>query len=206
MRIMFFSVAALLAAPALAQGAPSSFNGPFVGVQGGWQQDRQTLEFTTGGLTTRGSERADGLLYGGQVGYDFRLGQTVFGIEASMTGRTGAGFLDDGADTYRLTQGRTVGTTARLGFLVGPDALIYGRGGYTNTQYRLEDGPFRASENRDGWTVGAGYEQMFSRNVSARLEYNYADYGKDVLFAGQGTPSELQYRRHGVTAGLNFRF
>ncbi|WP_439491405.1 outer membrane protein [Blastomonas fulva] len=213
MRIMILSAAALLATPAMAQvGGPigdrPSFDGPFVGIQGGWQQDRQTLEITTGGFTTRGSEKSDGLLYGGQVGYDFRLGQqAVFGIEVSLTGRTGSTILDDGFDTYRLTQGRTVGTSARLGYLVGPDALIYGRAGYSNAQFRLQDGGFRANENRDGFMLGAGYEQAVGRNVSARLEYNYSDFGKDDLGTfGAGSPSELQYRRHGVTAGLNFRF
>lgn len=197
----------LVAAPVFAQGAPESFNGPFVGIQGGWQQDRQKLE--TGSALTSGTLKSDGVTYGGQVGYDFRLSpSTVLGAEVSLTGRTGDTTLNDGFDSYELRQGRTVAATARLGFLATQDGLLYARGGYANARYTLKDAPFEASEDRDGYTVGAGYEQMLGRNASARIEYNYSDFGKDK-FSTVGLPNdtaELNYRRHAVTAGLNFRF
>ena len=206
MRTLMFAAAIMAAGPALAQATPDVFNGAFIGVQGGWQQDRQTLALTTGGTTTSATDKGDGLLYGGQVGYDFRLGgPAVLGLEASITGRTGSRMLDDGLNSYSLTQGRTIGTSARLGVLVGNSGLFYGRAGYANAQYRLRDGATRISQDRDGYTLGAGYEQLVSRNVSARLEYNYADFGRDRL-EGLAPGSELQYRRHGVTAGLNLRF
>lgn len=205
MRILILT-AALAASPALAQAGPEVFNGPFVGVQAGWQQDRQTLELLAGGFTTRGSENADGLLWGGQVGYDVRLASPlVFGIEASVTGRTGSRILDDGINSFRLSQGRTIGTSARLGVLAGRDSLFYGRVGYANAQFRLQDGGLVATENRDGYTLGAGYEQVLARNVSARVEYNYSDFGRDRLPA-LAPGSELKYQRHALTTGLNFRF
>jgi outer membrane immunogenic protein len=206
MRILVLAAAGLVTAPVLAQASPDVFNGPYAGIQAGWQQDRQTLEIQAGGFTTRGSETGSGLLYGGQIGYDFRLASPlVFGIEASLIGRTGSRILDDGVNSFRLSQGRTIGTSARLGVLVGRDSLFYGRLGYANAQFRLRDGNFMATENRDGYTLGVGYEQAISRNVSARVEYGYSNFGRDRLPA-LAPGSELQYRRHALATGVNFRF
>ncbi|OYU16255.1 MAG: hypothetical protein CFE37_00795 [Alphaproteobacteria bacterium PA4] len=206
-----FVLAALaVAAPVLAQDAPQSFNGPYVGVQGGWQQDRQTLDVTRGGLVTTGKQNKDGFAYGGQVGYDARIGSNiVLGAEVALTGRTGTAPLANGGG-LELKQGRTIAATARLGFLLGPDSLIYGRGGYANARYTLRDANTNISENRDGYTVGIGYEQIVARNVSARVEYNYARFGNDnlpALAADLGASNaKLKYGRNAVTAGLNFRF
>ncbi|WP_416907510.1 MAG: outer membrane protein [Polymorphobacter sp.] len=201
MRMIFLGLvpAALFAVPALAQPA-QPFDGAFVGAQAGWQQDRQTLEIGN----ASGSESKDGLGYGGQIGYDFRLSpSTVFGIEAALTGRTGESFIDDGFTVFRLTQGRTISTTARLGVLTDPQGLAYVRGGYANARFNLDDGgPLTVSEDRDGWTLGAGYERYITPNVSARLEYGYSDFGRDRLTQA----ADLKYQRHAVTAGVNFRF
>jgi outer membrane immunogenic protein len=192
------ATAAAVAAPAMAQDA-ERFNGPFIGGQLGWQQDRQTL--TVGTLEAKNN--ASGLSYGGQLGYDFRLGgSTVLGLEAFMTGRTGQTEFDD----FDLRQGRTFGATARLGYLLDESGLLYARGGWANARFTADDGVDRVSENRDGFTVGAGYERYLSDNVSARIEYNYSDFGKDDLSAIAGPGAELAYRRHAITAGVNFRF
>jgi len=207
-----FALAALaVAMPALAQDAPANFNGLYAGIQGGWQQDRQTLRVTSGGTETKAVSKDDGLAYGGQVGYDFRLSpSTVFGVEVALTGRTGNGRFNNGAGIADLSQGRTVSATGRLGYLVDPSGLLYVRGGYANGQYKLDNGLTRVSEDRDGYTVGAGYERMLTQNVSARVEYNYSDFGKDdlpvVAAALAATSADLKYRRHAVTAGINFRF
>lgn len=198
------AVAALVAAgPALAQTAPEAFNGPFIGAQAGWQQDRQTLQQTNGGVVSEATAKSDGFAYGGQIGYDFRLSPSVvLGAEVALTGRSG----DNNFDDFDLSQGRTISTTARLGFLTDPAGLAYVRGGYANARYTLDDGFDRISENRDGYTIGAGYERMVAQNVSARVEYNYSDFGTDDLGATFGNSAELDYSRHAVTAGVNFRF
>ncbi len=206
-----FALAALAAAaPVLAQGAPETFNGPFIGVQGGGQQDRQTLTVTDGTGTSKASQNKDGFGYGGQIGYDFRLSPSVvLGAEVALTGRTGSSLLDNN-DPLELKQGRTIAATARLGYLAGPDGLVYVRGGYANARYTLRDANTNISENRDGFTVGAGYEQQLARNVSARLEYAYSQFGNDnlpALAADLGvTQAKLKYSRNEVKAGLNFRF
>jgi outer membrane immunogenic protein len=187
--------AAALAGPAAAQEA-ANFNGPFIGGQLGWQQDRQSLDLGTLPATVTRA-KGDGFAYGGQIGYDFNLGSAVLGIETSLTGRTGTNRFP----SFDLEAGRTINVTARAGWLVTPEGLLYARGGYSNARFSITN-PAGPSENRDGYTLGAGYEQMLARNVSARIEYNYSDYGNDNL-PGAG---RLNYHRHAVMTGVNFRF
>jgi len=199
-RIIFAALAAAtIAAPALAADGEKSFQGPFIGGQFGWQQDRQSL--TTGTVppaTARAS--SDGFAYGGQIGYDFQIGKAVLGLETSITGRTGqtrfAGF--------DVEQGRTINVTGRAGWLITPEGLAYVRGGWSNARYSITN-PTGPSENRDGYLLGVGYEHKLASNISARLEYNYADYGNDIL-PGIGGGSTLNYHRHAVMTGINFRF
>lgn len=201
---------AAAAVPAFAQDTTANFNGPFIGIQGGWQQDRQTVNANVAGVNISASNKNDGLLYGGQIGYDARVGENVvLGVEAALTGRTGRGTFSDGTSNYTLTQGRTIDATARLGYLVDPQGLLYARAGYTNARFNLDDGFTKDGENRGGFKIGAGYERMFATNVSARLEYNYSGFGSEDLtgFAtGVVNSADLKLNRHAVTAGLNFRF
>jgi outer membrane immunogenic protein len=192
------AAAAAVATPAMAQNA-ERFNGPFIGAQLGWQQDRQSLDVGDAAA----SNNASGLSYGGQVGYDFRVGSNVvLGLEGSLTGRTGSTDFDG----FDLRQGRTFGATARLGYVLDEAGLLYARGGWANTRLTVADGADRVSENRDGFTVGAGYERYLSDNISARIEYNYSNFGSDNLADQFEGPADLNYSRHAITAGVNFRF
>ncbi len=217
----FAAVAALAAAsafsvPAAAQTGSvvsdaTPFNGPFIGIQGGWQQDQQRLAVANSTGLYSARDRTSGFGYGGQIGYDYRLNPyAVLGVEASATGRTGNGRSYDGyGDVYDLRVGRTFNATARLGYLIRPDSLVYVRGGYSNARFDTNNGFGNDAENRDGYTVGVGYEQAIARAVSARVEYNYSEYGNrnlyDAAFNNQGSVAS-QYRRNAVTAGLNFHF
>lgn len=208
LKFVFASALALAAVPTL---AAEPFNGPYVGVQGGWQQDRQTLRLTDNGVTARATNSNSGFAYGGQIGYDLRLSPgTVLGGEVAVTGRTGNGTLSDGTGSVAISQGRTIAATARLGYLVDPQGLLYVRGGYANTRFTVDDGFGATSGNRDGFTVGAGYERMLGSNVSARLEYAYSGFGgEDLPDVANGIgvdTADVKFNRHAVTAGLNYRF
>ena len=211
LKFVFASALALSAMPALAADEANAFNGPYVGIQGGWQQDRQTLRVTTNTGAVQASNNNSGLAYGGQIGYDLRLSPgTVLGFEGSLTGRTGTGTLSDGTNSIDISQGRTFTATARLGYLVNPQGLLYVRGGYANTRFKLDDGISQISGNRDGYTVGAGYEHMLGTNVSARVEYAYSGFGSENFASftpalGVNT-ANVKFSRNAVTAGLNYRF
>ena len=209
-KYVFAAALAAAAVPAFAQDNTVGFNGPFIGIQGGWQQDRQTLNANVAGVNLSATNKNDGLAYGGQIGYDARLGdKAVLGVEAALTGRTGRGTLSDGTSNYTLRQGRTIDLTARAGILLDPQGLLYVRGGYSNARFNLDDGTTKDGANRGGFKVGAGYERLLAHNVSARLEYNYSGYGSEDLtgFAtGIANSADVKLRRHAVTAGVNFRF
>jgi outer membrane immunogenic protein len=196
---VFAAALALAAVPALAQDAQQNFNGPFVGIQGGWQQDRLGVDI---GIDS-GSLKIDGFAYGGQIGYDLQTSSNVVvGGEFSVTGAISNTIVDG----FKLGLGRTLNATARLGYVLSGNHLIYARGGYTNARFTADDGFDKEGENRDGFTLGAGYEQAFAKNVTARLEYNYSDYGSEDLTDLVGARASAGLSRHAITAGLNLRF
>ena len=200
MKHLIFTViaATAIAAPAAARDA-DSFDGPFAGVQLGWQQDRRSATTSLVPPTTT-RVKGDGLVYGGQLGYDANLGSVVIGVEGSITGRTGS----NNSAALDLETGRTINVTGRAGFLVSSNSLLYARGGYSNARFSITN-PAGNSENRDGYTFGAGYERSLTDSIFARIEYAFSDYGSDAL-PGLGGPVDIKYRRHGVTAGINLRF
>jgi outer membrane immunogenic protein len=69
-------------------------------------------------------------------------------------------------------------------------------------------------ETRSGWTVGAGLEWGLLQNWSAKIEYNYLDFGTDRsphLFtsganAGSTVLRDVDTHIHVVKVGLNYRF
>ena len=64
------------------------------------------------------------------------------------------------------------------------------------------------SSHRDGYTVGAGLEYMFAQNWSAKLEYQFYDFGSSRFIAPAALIPLGSFRTedHTVKAGLNYRF
>jgi outer membrane immunogenic protein len=104
--------------------------------------------------------------------------------------------------------------TGRLGYSWGP-ALFYAKGGYAYSSHSetltLGGAPiaFTLDRNhRDGYTVGAGVEYLFTPNWSAKAEYQYYDFGSSRFIAPTplvpfGTFSNVE---HTLKAGVNYRF
>ena len=199
MRTKIFAAALIassaLAAPAFAQDA--TFTGPRAEAVVGW--DRVTDEsFNT-------DSSRDGVVYGGQVGYDFQRGNAVFGVEGEVTGATTKNTSNNVLvvpDTLRTKAGRDLYVGARVGFTVGERTLVYAKGGYTNAQFKNE---YRSAttnisdrENVDGWRLGAGAEVKLSGNVYAKAEYRYSRYDDNN--------SGVDAKRHQVIGGVGVRF
>ena len=64
------------------------------------------------------------------------------------------------------------------------------------------------SDHRDGYTVGAGLEYMFAPNWSAKVEYQYYDFGNAAFTAPVALAPFGSFRNdeHTVKAGINYRF
>jgi outer membrane immunogenic protein len=164
-----------LAAPAFAQD-DTTFSGPRVEALTGYDSVK-----TNG----NGLGNPDGFLYGAGLGYDFRRGNAVFGIDAELTDSTAsvntvAGPIDATRDIY-------VG--GRAGLVLGTKALAYVKAGYSNA--RIEGAGF--NNNGDGLRVGAGLEYDLGNKLFAKAEYRYTNYEQDV-------------ERHQLLGGIGIRF
>jgi outer membrane immunogenic protein len=200
-------------APAPVPVAVYNWTGFYIGAHGGYGwADKGWTDTTTGPFSI--SHNADGFLAGGQIGFNYQINNIVFGIEgdlswADITGGTSSGRF--GGETFD-TRIDWLGTlTGRVGFAFN-NWLIYGKGGFAWANERLSYTAalpaFAGSseETRTGWTVGAGIEYGFWNNWSAKLEYNYMDFGsRDVAYA-PGIGFDVDQQVHAVKLGLNYRF
>ena len=201
MKVSAISILALMAASSIPAAAQAEmFNGPSAGLQAGWSQNDLRQPRTELGATTIDGSKESAVL-GAMIGYDKQFGGFVLGAEAGLSFGTNDR-LSSGSGTTRTTidPKRSFDLTARAGYLLTPETLVYGRAGYTNdrirTTFATGTGTISASEYRDGWLVGGGVERAVTQRLSARLEYRYAD-----LRAGHGKDD-----RHQVLSGLVFHF
>ncbi|AJA08522.1 outer membrane protein-like [Sphingopyxis fribergensis] len=196
--ISFALVASLAAAnPAAAQ----TFEGPYVGAQAGWNQNKLgTVESDIG--TAQVDRSRDAATAGIFAGYNI---QPANGIVVSAEGAVNFGFDDgvtrsqkDAMGSINPEYGFDLGV--RAGYLVTPNTLVYARGGYENIRASVRvldlEGPRSGKDNFDGWTIGGGVERAVTDRISGRIEYRYSDLG------GSGT----KFERHQVLAGVAYHF
>ncbi|GKQ51621.1 outer membrane protein [Bradyrhizobium sp. Ce-3] len=161
---------------------------------------------------------SDGRFMGGvQAGYDWQLSPMwVIGLEGqySWVGGHQLNAIFPGGYVYNNNQRGIGSITGRVGYTWGP-GLIYVKGGYAysdnNETVTLGGAPvgFALSDNHsNGWTIGGGAEYMFAPNWSAKVEYQYYDFG-DSRFTAPGAlvpVGSFHNDEHTVKAGLNYRF
>jgi outer membrane immunogenic protein len=114
------------------------------------------------------SEDLSGVIAGGLVGFNWQAGMFVGGIEADYQWSDQKVSIFDA--TFRISSFATV--RGRAGVAVD-NVYIYGTGGYAHFEFKGEDSTFSVTENRGGWTVGAGIDVAVVGNLIARGEYLY---------------------------------
>ena len=183
-----------------------SWTGFYIGGNLGYSSGRASNTDTlsvgaTGAIVASSTGRNDvnGVIGGGQIGYNWQASNWLFGLETDIqgSGERGSSTLvcvgcsDDGSNiTANLTQRLNwFGTfRGRIGFLAAPTLLLYGTGGLAYGQVQtggtvtgnvglLTDALPGTSSTRAGWTLGAGVEGQISGNWTAKLEYLYMDLG-----------------------------
>jgi outer membrane immunogenic protein len=171
--------AALAATPAFAQdGAAQNFNGPHIEAIAGYDS------------VNGGGDSTDGILYGIAGGYDFRINNMVLGIEAEAAESTAG----DCAGGVCVDASRDLYIGGRIGAVVSPNVLVYGKVGYTNARVQVTSGNVTDGTNLDGIRAGAGVEWQFRNSpISIRAEYRYSNY-------------EAGLDRHQGVVGLAYRF
>jgi outer membrane immunogenic protein len=135
------------------------------------------------------------------------------------------------ASAHSLTEW-LASVTARLGYTPWDRWLLYVKGGaaWAGDKYNLSgsactlittsptvcaaSSPFdlRAKETRFGWTTGLGVEYAFWDNWSAKLEYDFYDFGtRHVTFTDQLGKfnlggADINQRINVIKFGVNYRF
>jgi outer membrane immunogenic protein len=214
-----------------------SWTGFYIGGHVGWgwgDTDSTVLEATNTFFPqgTVNPSSFDGLLGGGQIGFNYQTGQFVFGVEAEGTWGSLAG---DSVHTAVLLANREARThidgqwmvtlAGRFGVAVGT-SLFYVKGGAawadlgatTNSINTLNGAigqTVSGSETRSGWIIGGGLEHSFGGNWSAKIEYNFLDFGTSTVTRSgtnflTGLPVSVQRdadtQIQVVKFGINYRF
>ncbi|MFL9840930.1 outer membrane beta-barrel protein [Sphingomonas sp. ST-64] len=180
---------AVVALPAAAQDA-EPFTGASVVALGG-------IDHTSSGP----GDPLTGFVYGGAVTYDLGEGKLRYGVEAEATGSTMDGCYTMGGTAVRscTSFGRDLYVGGRVGVVLNPSLMLYGKAGYTNARATgTFDDPSTAASpdlrfegNDDGYRLGGGLEYDAGKFL-IRTEYRYSDYGAD--------------RRHQGTVAVGVRF
>jgi outer membrane immunogenic protein len=196
----------------------ANWTGFYVGLNGGggWGTSDHTTTGTLGGVGVTTSDfDVSGGLFGGTFGYNRQLGQWVVGGEADL----------DWADingTQTFTIGKFVGSAltrldyldtvrARVGYSWGPSMLyVTGGAAYGSVTAQLSgnvtalaaSGFVGQSDTRLGWTIGVGYEYMFTPLLSGKVEYLHVDLGTNT----QLLVDNVKFYSEIVRGGLNWHF
>jgi len=205
--------------------APPQFNwtGWYFGgnVGGGWTQGT-VIDTTTGGSFGAGNQGT--FIGGGQAGFNYQIGNAVFGVEGFFDGiarnnnNASTIVTGMGGDLFQADAHATwVATLAgRLGF-TGPGFdhwLFYGKGGgawvgYDDTVSNLTTGFSSSTSNsQTGWMAGAGVEWAFATYWTAKVEYQYIGLNNFSV----GSPFGMnQFAVHNAnvqtaTFGINYLF
>ena len=152
------------------------------------------------------------------------MGQWVYGLEVqgSLADIDGKGSCVGGAANCRSTVDGLITLAGQFGLALDR-TLVYVKGGaawahmtfdVSNTGLLFKPcgadaclvAGGEASDDRWGWMVGAGIEHAVMNNWSAKLEYNYMDFGNKTYLINDAPAFDVSQKVHLVKAGLNYRF
>ncbi len=210
-----------LKAPVKAPPPVLSWTGCYVGanIGGGWADKDYTDPLAVPPDNILGSHTATGVVGGGQVGCDYQVGSWVFGARGTVdAANLKATHLALG-DFYSTSIPWFATATARVGYTVLPNLLLFGQGGFAwvrdhETKVDLVTGLLEgtADVTRTGWTLGAGAEYLITANWSVFAQYNYMDFGTNrTIYTTPEIPPalfplDIRQRMQTVLLGVNFRF
>ena len=220
MKRMFFVLASLAAltgsaaAADLARPAPQqyykapvaplvySWTGFYLGINGGGGFGRSAWD-TTGGFDISGG------VVGGTLGYNYQVGQAVFGVEGDIDWADISGTTNTACPFGCKTTDNWLSTVrGRLGYAADRFMPFITAGGAFGDIRASTPGFAGANTTNAGWTVGAGLEFAIAGNWTAKAEYLYVDLGKINcgISCGAATTDNVSFTTNLVRAGVNYRF
>jgi outer membrane immunogenic protein len=150
----------------------------------------------------------NGGVFGGQIGFNWQAGKTVFGIEATYSSSSVQGnsacflVLECKRDVESI--GTVVG---RLG-LAMDRSLLYVLGGVawaevTSQVSFIGINLVSESNTHMGWTAGIGLEHALTNNLTFKIEYSHIDLGTEQYFGIADIDVKMDIVRLGVNLKLN---
>jgi outer membrane immunogenic protein len=183
-----------------------NWTGFYAGINGGWGFGNSDLSNVLGS----NSFDIDGGLVGGTIGYNYQMGRVVLGVEGDMDwsdirGTTTSGPCFAGSCE---TRNRWLGTArGRIGYAFDRIMPYVTAGGAFGDVRMNAIGLPGQTDTRAGWTAGGGVEFALTGPWTAKVEYLYADLGKETCNAANcGVPTNVDFTTSIVRAGLNYRF
>lgn len=145
----------------------------------------------------------DGFVGGGQIGYNYQMGQFVLGLEADLQGAD----LSSGNNLGLLNVKTDYFGTVRARVGVAFDRFMpYITGGwaYGNVKSSIPAIGFSSDRSHTGgFAVGGGLEYAVTNNIIAGIEYLYVDLGeKNILGANTKVGTDFSV----VRARLSYKF
>ncbi len=177
---------------------PYNWTGFYVGINGGGGWGRS--DFST--PLASESFNISGGLVGGTLGYNYQMGQVVFGLEGDIdwSNIRGSGVCGGLSCSVRNDWLGTV--RGRLGYAIDR-FMPYVTGGAAFGDIKTSvAGVGDAHTTKAGWTVGGGIEAAIAGPWTAKVEYLYVDLGRGGSVLG----SDAKFQTNIVRAGLNYRF
>ncbi len=192
--------------------AAANWTGFYVGVivGGTWSN----ANWTDPGSGFADTVATSGFTGGGQVGFNYQIGQFVWGLEGDFSGAALSGSDTDAAGFAHATKTSWISTvTGRLGYAVS-SMLFYAKGGAAFSDERdtvttpaglVFNG---STSTRVGWTAGGGAEYAIDHYWSALVEYDYLGLGSQSVSSPVAgvTPGSVNLNIQRVVVGLNRRF
>ena len=195
-----------------------SWTGFYVGanIGGAWAD----TDITNGFTGTTWSPSGSSFIGGGQVGYNWQFnGPWVIGVEWdfdwSSSGSNSVRAQIPGGNIIEANINPQWMTTVAGRFGYAVDTWLFyvkGGGGWVNTDFNAVNVTTGAStsgsKTASGWLVGVGVEYAFSRNWSAKLEYDYLGLSSWSNPGNIIVPDQFVVDGHVQTfkAGINYRF
>lgn len=137
-----------------------------------------SLDFLDLNLAT-GTVSNTAIVGGVHAGYNAQFGAVVAGVEADATFGGPRMSSEVFGGTISGKNAWMASVTGKLGFLVDPRLMIYGKAGVAAAKFNFNVADEATwSHTKLAPTVGVGVDYLITRNISLGAEYRYTRFGK----------------------------
>jgi len=200
-RIIYAPLAlvAALGMPLTALAASSDWAGPYVGINGGYAQDKNVTIGTSNSFDVTGG-------FGGvQAGYNWAAGSVVVGLQADANA---ADIKGDGTCGVGVSCSTKMDQLYKIQGRVGlplNNFLLYLSAGGASGQIEAKRGAFSDSTYQTGWLAGLGGAMAFNSHWNGNIEIQYIDFGNNkYTLNGNSVGVDSKFTTVGI--GINYKF